>query len=538
MDTNISQDIHVDLNGYLTSANGLFPETLIGLLHDLHTELNPDRKALLRDRKTRQNIYDSGETPEFLNQNSTAVAGDWKVAPLPKDLLKRRVEITGPVNSAKMVINMLSRNGDGVRADMAMLDFEDSMKPDWINVLDGIRNVIGAAEQKLAFYTPEKTYKVDPDDMAGVMVRVRGLHLNEDHVTIAGEPISAGLFDLATCFFHTAKTLVKLGKTPKYYIPKCEHYKEARWWDTLFTRLEEYFGFKTGTIRATFLIETLPAAFQMEEILYEFRTHAAGLNGGRWDKIFSDIKVLKTHKNRVLADRSWIDMSRPWMDNYVKRMIKICHERGAFAMGGMSAFTPGKTKEIREAQTQKVLADKKHEFDIGHDGCWVSHPYFITYAMEAFPKQNQLERTLPDFPRCPDLLPKATGPKTLGGLRKNIRVGIGYMQGWNQSIGCVAWDDLMEDLATLEISRAQVWQWLHHHIHLDDGEIVTKELISKIFKEELSQISDEVYGDENLPQKRKQNLILEFKSAAEKAEAIFTQTHLADFLNEAEQLIL
>jgi malate synthase len=528
--------IEINLKGEFSPFEKFFPEGLRQTLIRLHKSLEPRRQELLSQRQKRQDHYDNGELPGYLNQNSKPVKSDWKVAPMPEDLLTRRVEITGPVNSAKMVINMLSRNDDGVRADMAMLDFEDSMKPDWINVLDGIKNVKEAAEKTLRLKTKKKTYELDPEDMAGLMVRVRGLHLNEENVTIDGEPISAGLFDLAVCFYHTAFTLLQQDKTPKYYVPKCEHYREARWWNQLFTNVEEEMKLPVSTLRATFLIETLPAAFQMEEILYEYRDHAAGLNGGRWDKIFSDIKVLKKHKDRVMADRSWIDMSRSWMDNYVKRMIKICHERGAFAMGGMSAFTPGKTSEIRKEQTDKVLADKKNEFDIGHDGCWVSHPYFITHAMNAFPKRNQMERKLEDFDRCPDLLPKSEGPKTIEGLRKNIRVGIGYMHGWNNGIGCVSWDNMMEDMATLEISRAQTWQWLHHKIELDKGNTVTKALVGKVFEEELEKINQEI-KDLNLVKKQEVTLLQEFDAAAKKAEQIFTMDELPDFLNEAEAAI-
>jgi len=528
--------IEINLKGEFSPFEKFFPEGLRQTLIRLHKSLEPRRQELLSQRQKRQDHYDNGELPGYLNQNSKPVKSDWKVAPMPEDLLTRRVEITGPVNSAKMVINMLSRNDDGVRADMAMLDFEDSMKPDWINVLDGIKNVKEAAEKTLRLKTKKKTYELDPEDMAGLMVRVRGLHLNEENVTIDGEPISAGLFDLAVCFYHTAFTLLQQDKTPKYYVPKCEHYREARWWNQLFTNVEEEMKLPVSTLRATFLIETLPAAFQMEEILYEYRDHAAGLNGGRWDKIFSDIKVLKKHKDRVMADRSWIDMSRSWMDNYVKRMIKICHERGAFAMGGMSAFTPGKTPEIRKEQTDKVLADKKNEFDIGHDGCWVSHPYFITHAMNAFPKRNQMERKLEDFDRCPDLLPKSEGPKTIEGLRKNIRVGIGYMHGWNNGIGCVSWDNMMEDMATLEISRAQTWQWLHHKIELDKGNTVTKALVGKVFEEELEKINQEI-KDLNLVKKQEVTLLQEFDAAAKKAEQIFTMDELPDFLNEAEAAI-
>jgi malate synthase len=505
----------------------LFPQSLINLLIDLHHEFEPRRKALLCARALRQETFNLGELPNYLSKDSVAVQGDWRVADIPSCLRDRRVEITGPVNSIKMVINMLSRNEFGDRADMAMLDFEDSMKPSFKNVLDGYENVIQAVEGKLEFQTDQKLYKIDKDDSAYVMVRCRGLHLDESNVLVGGEPISAGLLDLVTCFFHTADTYLAQGKVPKYYVPKCEHYLEARWWNDLFTRLEETLDVPIGTLRATFLIETLPAAFQIEEILYEIRHHAAGLNVGRWDKIFSDIKVLREHSDRILADRSNITMSKPWMENYAKRVIKICHERGAFAMGGMSAFTPGKSQEDREQQAEKVKEDKRREAEWGHDGCWVSHPYFIGIARESFKLPHQLAVTLPEFNRYPDLLPKDAGPKTLDGLRKNIRVGISYLHGWRRDIGCVAVDHLMEDLATLEISRAQSWQWFHHGIALDDGSFVDQELIHKILLEEKEKIFKE------FPKEEKPFI----EAAAEEVFSLYTAKDLREFLVSSSELV-
>ncbi len=521
-------------------SKSIFLDDFVPLLVDLHHRLEAKRQSLLKDRKVRQRNFDEGDVPEYLNKNNEAVAGDWTVAGLPEDLKKRRVEITGPVNSTKMVINMLSPNDDGVRADMAMLDFEDSMKPSWQNVVDGIHNVIGAARGDLHFEQPSKNgkpskvYRLNADDMPGVMVRCRGLHLNEENILIDGKPISAGLFDLAVNFYHSAQLLVDRKCTPKYYVPKCESYQEARWWNTLFGMLEDKLGFKTGTLRATFLIETLTAAFQIEEILYEIRDHAAGLNVGRWDKIFSDIKVLRYHKDRVMPDRSTIDMSKPWMDQYAKRLIKICHSRGAMAIGGMSAFTPGKDPELRKEQTAKVLADKKNEHDIGHDGCWVSHPYFITSALECFPGENQLHRTLPDQDKYPDLLPQGGGDVTEEGLRTNIRVGIAYMQGWNQDIGCVAWDNLMEDLATLEISRAQIWQWIHHKVIMTNGREVTHDLADTVFDEELEKILVEVEDamkgqSESAIEKVKH----QFKQARRDVGTVFLLKDLPDFFHTA-----
>lgn len=506
----------------------LFPHELRELIIYLHQKFNADRKRLLEERKKRQEEFDRGLFPNFLDPDSEAVKGSWTVAPIPRELMRRRVEITGPVNSAKMVINMLSRNENGERADMAMLDFEDSMKPSFQNVLDGYKNVISAVSGNLTYYSGKKAYKLNPNDMAYPMVRVRGLHLNEVNIQVDGGPVSAGLLDLAVCFFHTAKLYRKQNKTPKYYVPKCEHYLEARWWNNLFVEVEKKMNLQIGTLRATFLIETLPATYQVEEILYELRDHAVGLNVGRWDKIFSDIKVLKNHSDIIMADRSSINMEKSWMANYAKRVIKICHERGAFAMGGMSAFTPGKTPELREAQTKKVKMDKEREASIGHDGCWVSHPYFIGIAMSAFKQDNQLKEILPDFDKYSDILPKSEGPHTLEGLKTNIRVGIAYMHGWLHDLGCVAFDNLMEDLATLEISRAQTWQWIKHQLVLDDGTTVTKDLVELLFNEECKKIIHEM-KDES-PYVSEEKLIQELEKAKTEACRIFTQDELPDFL--------
>jgi malate synthase len=429
-----------------------------------------------------------------------------------------------------MVINMLNRNENGERADMAMLDFEDSMKPTFRNVLDGIKNVIGAVSGDLTFSSGEKNYRLNSKDKAYVMIRVRGLHLNESNMTINGEKISAGLFDLVVNFYHTARIYIQQGLTPKYYVPKCEHYLEARWWSDLFKELESLMKLPTPTLRATFLIETLPAAFQVEEILFELRLHVVGFNVGRWDKIFSDIKILRNHSDRVLPDRSSITMEKTWMENYAKRVIKICHDRGAFAIGGMAAFTPGKTSEERDKQTKKVFDDKSREAQLGHDGCWVSHPYFIGVALKAMSFENQLHVKL-DFDRYPDLLPKGSGPYSVKGLRTNIRVGIAYMYGWQTDLGCIALDNLMEDLATLEISRAQTWQWLRHGVVLDDGTKVSRELITEVFNEEYERLLLEY---QEAPHSF---LEVEFKKARDTALALFTADELQDFLSfENEQV--
>lgn len=514
----------------------LVPEAL-ELVARLHRDLQPERRRLLEARVERQNAWDRGAVPEYLEGEVAEKArGAWQVAPLPRDLLRRRVEITGPINDTKMVINMLSRNDAGDRADAAMLDFEDSMKPSWDNVLRGVLNLIGAADGTLSFVKPaavgegEKRYRLDPGDMALLMVRCRGLHLVEANLRVDGEPVAGGLMDLALSVFHTAGKLIDRDKTPKYYVPKVEHHLEARWWARLFGLLEGSLGISHGTLRATFLIETLPAAFQMEEILWELRDYAAGLNVGRWDKIFSDIKVLKAHPDRILADRASISLNRPWMKNYAMRLIKICHRHGAFAMGGMAAFTPGRTKERRAEQTAKVVEDKEFEFSLGHDGCWVSHPYFIGPAMSAFTRENQLD-VVPPIDDRPDLLPQGTPPRTLEGLCTNLRVGIGYLEGWSRDIGCVAWDDLMEDLATLEISRAQVWQWLHHGVALDDGTVVTRELVEQIFDQELAKIDGEIRDAmAGRPDAEIEAVVSSFHRARDDARAIFTEEEFRPFL--------
>ena len=507
-------------------GQSIFTPELIQLLIQLHNEFSDERSILLNQRTERQKSYNSGSLPTFLDQTSQAVKGDWQVSPLPPELLCRRVEITGPVHSSKMVINMLNRNPEGSRADMAMLDFEDSMKPSFFNVLSGYQNVLGAVVGDLKLTTDEKIMQITPHDSAYVMVRCRGLHLTESNVKINGEPISAGLLDLAVCFFHTAKIYLAQNKTPKYYIPKCEHYLEARWWNKLFIALEVFFKMPVGTLKATFLIETLPAAFQVEEILYEIKDHAAGLNVGRWDKIFSDIKVLRFHPSRVLADRDLITMQKSWMENYAKRVIAICHDRGALAIGGMSAFTPGKSQSQREEQTIKVLEDKQREASWGHDGCWVSHPYFIGCALSAFKFDNQLHLKLSDFNKFPDLLPQGGGPYTMAGLRTNIRVAIAYLHGWNHGHGCIALDNKMEDLATLEISRAQIWQWNHYQVMLEEGLKVNQELIRLTFDQELIKLASEM----DIP-------VEDLLPARNQAQELFLKQNLSEFMCSASEII-
>jgi malate synthase A len=527
----LNNDVEIASGARTPKAINLLDEKFLNLLVSLHRKLEIRRSQLLAVRKLRQESYDQGSIPrtEILRPESSQ--SDWKVAPIPSDLKMRRVEITGPVNDTKMVINMLSRNSDNVRADMAMLDFEDSMRPLWTNIIDGFYNVIGAAKGDLEHKKEDgKSYKLDQKDMAGLMVRVRGLHLQESNLKIDGQFVSAGLFDLAMCFYKTAETLIKQGKTPKYYIPKLEYPMEAWWWNDLFTFLQEELGYKKGTLRATFLIETLPAAFNMEEILYELREHIVGMNVGRWDKIFSDIKTLKNHPSRICSDRSEINMQKFWMENYAKKLVNVCHKHGAFAIGGMSAFTPGKDPETRGVQTKKVMEDKSREFELGHDGCWVSHPYFISPALKCFPKENQISFIDSKFPDHPNLIMEGSGPRTSQGLKINIQVAIAYLIGMEKGLGCVSHNNLMEDLATLEISRAQVWQWKHYKIILDTNEEVNDALIKRTFEKEQEHFLNEIQKNKSLSEEAKQKEIKIVKKATMEGMALFTSNILEPFL--------
>ena len=514
-------------------ARDVLTPAALGLAAELHRDFEPQRRSLLAARVERQADWDAGELPgRVAHPQADCIAGRWSVAEIPADLARRRVEITGPISDPKMVINMLSRNASGQRADCAMLDFEDSMMPRWANVVAGFRNLAGAADGSLRFERPAtaeraaKHYRLDPSDMPVVMVRCRGLHLAEANVEVNGEPLAAGLLDLVVSASSTATALLERDKTPKYYVPKVEHWEEARWWHQVMSAIEQRLDLDPGALRVTFLIETLPAAFQMEEILYELRDRVTALNVGRWDKIFSDIKVLKQHADRVMADRATITMERPWMRDYASSLIRTCHRHGAYAMGGMAAFTPGGSPELRSEQTAKVVADKAWEAGLGHDGCWVSHPYFIAPAMEAFRSDHQLE-VIPTIDGEPRLLPLGGGRFTEAGLRTNVRVGIAYLEGWRRGVGCVSWDDLMEDLATLEISRAQVWQWLRHRVELEDGRCVEPVLVQAIFAEELERIQAEIRDKAHAES---------FARAAAEAAGLFLEAGFRPFLESSSEV--
>ena len=430
----------------------------------LHRELNPIRLELLERRQERQAELDAGALPDFLPETSQVREGDWSVAPAPADLLDRRVEITGPVDR-KMMINAMN---SGARVFMA--DFEDAFSPTWENVVEGQRNLADAVRGTIELETEKKTYRLN-DETAVLVPRPRGWHLHERHVLVDGEPISASLFDFGLAFFHNAAELLERGSGPYFYLPKLESHLEARLWNDAFVLAQDELGIDQGTIRATVLIETILAAFEMDEILYELRDHSSGLNAGRWDYIFSAIKKFRTRPEFVLPDRAQVTMTVPFMRAYTELLVATCHRRGAHAMGGMAAFIPSrKDPEVNEVALAKVREDKEREAGNGFDGTWVAHPDLVPVATEVFDsvlgeRPNQVDRLRDDVQvSAAELLsiPDTPGEVTDDGVATNVRVGIGYLDAWLRGVGAAAIDNLMEDVATAEISRSQLWQWVRH----------------------------------------------------------------------------
>lgn len=430
---------------------------------DLERRFGPQRRILLENRRLAQMRFDDGELPSFPLETEHIRKSVWEVAPVPKVLQDRRVEITGPVDR-KMMINALNSG-----AKMFMADFEDASSPTFANMVEGQANMLDYAKGELAFDDEArgKSYRLN-DETATMLVRPRGWHLEESHVTVDGNPISASLFDFGLHFFHNGKALMEQDKGPFYYLPKLENYQEARLWNDVFNFAQAALGIPNGTIKTTVLIETLPAAFQMDEILYVLRNHIVGLNCGRWDYIFSYIKTLRNHAQFVLPDRAQVGMDRAFLKAYSLKLIQTCHRRRAHAMGGMAAQIPVKGDEAANAAAfDKVRADKKREAQQGHDGTWVAHPDLVPVAMEVFdaemPQANQVlsQRQMPNITED-SLLSPHTGDVTEAGIRTNISVGIEYTAAWLRGKGAVPIHNLMEDAATAEISRSQLWQWLHH----------------------------------------------------------------------------
>jgi malate synthase len=449
----------------------------------LSAEFEPRRQDLLARRVTRQAEIDAGKFPDFLPETKSIREQHWTVASIPADLQDRRVEITGPVDR-KMVINALNSG-----ASVFMADFEDANSPVWSNNLDGQLNVRDAVHRAIEFQSPEgKQYRLNTK-IATLMVRPRGWHLDEKHVTVGGRPISGSLFDFGLFFFHNTKRLIQNGSGPYFYLPKLESHLEARLWNDVFLSAQTALGVPHGTIRATVLIETILASFEMDEILYELRQHSAGLNCGRWDYIFSFIKKFRNFPQFVLPDRSQVTMDRAFLKAYVELLIHTCHRRGIHAMGGMAAQVPIKNDPVANEQAlEKVRQDKLREVHAGHDGTWVAHPGLVPIAKEVFDAHmktpNQISKQRGEVHITPaDLLKVPDGQITEAGLRWNIDVGVQYLEAWLRGIGCVPIYNLMEDAATAEICRAQVWQWLKHHSKMSDGKPVTTELVGKIVDE-------------------------------------------------------
>ena len=465
----------------------------VDFLAALHREFDGQRKLLLELRAKRAERFRAGERPDFLPETAAVRAGDWNVAPAPADLRDRRVEITGPTER-KMVINALNCG-----ASVFMADFEDANTPTWQNMVEGQVNLRDAARRTIEFLNPDgRIYRLD-DETATLLVRPRGWHLVERHMLVEGEPISGSLFDFGLYFFHNARELVERGTGPYFYLPKLESHLEARLWNDVFNFAQDRLDVARGTIRATVLVETVLAAFEMDEILYELRDHSAGLNAGRWDYIFSLIKKFGHDQQFTLPDRAQVTMAVPFMRAYTQLMVKTCHRRGAHAIGGMSAFIPNRRDpEVTATALANVREDKQREANDGCDGTWVAHPDLVAVAREVFDavlgeRPNQLERQRDDVDvSAEDLLNAHIADErvTEAGLRGNVSVSIQYIASWLRGAGAVAINNLMEDAATAEIARSQTWQWVHHGVQLDGGAAASAELVRRIGSEELDRIRE------------------------------------------------
>jgi len=505
--------------------SAIFSDAACDFLADLIERFAPEREQLLTARTASQAAIDAGALPDFSAESKTIRTSDWRCDPLPADLQDRRVEITGPVDR-KMVINALNAN---VKCFMA--DFEDSLSPTWGALVNGQINLRDAVNRTISLINPEgKSYQLHPDP-AVLICRVRGLHLDEKHLRLADSEGSTpgALMDFALYFFHNHRNLITNGSGPYYYLPKLQGWREAAWWSKVFCYAEDRFDLPRGTIKATMLIETLPAVFQMHEMLFALKEHAAGLNCGRWDYIFSYIKTLRKFGDRILPDRQAATMDKPFLDAYSRLLIQTCHKRGVLAMGGMSAFIPSKDPAANEGILARVREDKQREAENGHDGSWVAHPGLADLVMEVFnvrlgDKPNQLEQLrAEDAPiNAGDLLEPCEGERTEAGMRANIRVALQYIEAWLGGNGCVPIYGLMEDAATAEISRATIWQWLQHGQTLENGEQVTRELFTRYLEEECQTVKTEL-GEERYASGR-------FSAARELLEQLVVSERLEEFL--------
>jgi len=516
-------DIHIQISAPVNAAYAeiLTPEAL-NFIVDLHVRFNSTRLELLRKREVRQTQINEGKLPHFLAETRYIREGSWICAPTPADILDRRVEITGPVDR-KMVINALNSG-----AKVFMADFEDSNAPSWDNCVQGQINLRDAVNRTITFENENgKTYHLN-ESPAVLFVRPRGWHLEEKHVYINGEIASGSLFDFGLFFFHNAKTLLANGSGPYFYLPKLESHLEARLWNDIFVFSQGYLDIPQGSIKATVLIETILAAFETHEILYELREHSAGLNCGRWDYIFSYIKKLRNLEGYVLPDRGQVTMAVPFLSAYSQLVIQTCHQRGVHAMGGMAAQIPIKNDEAaNNAAIEKVRQDKLREVKNGHDGTWVAHPALVKTAYDVFnefmPTPNQIDNKRQDVDVSEaDLLVVPAGTVTEAGLRTNINVGILYIESWLRGNGAAAIYNLMEDAATAEISRTQVWQWIHNKTLLEDGTMITYNYCRTLIVEELEKIRTYV-GETRFAEGR-------FTEAVDMFREFIREEQLSDFL--------
>ncbi|TMG56583.1 MAG: malate synthase A [Chloroflexi bacterium] len=510
-------------------GNEGFPDVLtpdaLDFLGRLHREVEPTRVERLASRAEVAERLRSGGTFHFLSGTADIRQKDWRVADVPRDLRVRKVEITGPTDR-KMVINALNSG-----ASVYMADFEDANTPTWTNMVEGQRNLIDAVERKISFKNPDgREYKLN-DKIATLVVRPRGWHLVERHLAIDGTPISGAVFDFGLYVFHNARRLLERGSGPYFYLPKMESHREARLWNDIFNWTEDELDLGRGKIKATVLVEVLPLAFEMEETLYELRDHSAGLNAGRWDYMFSIIKKLGERKEFILPDRGQVAMTVPFMRAYTELLVKTCHKRSAFALGGMAAFIPNRRDPaVTETALAKVRDDKKREATDGFDGTWVAHPDLVETAMSEFDRAlgkrpNQLDRQRPEVNVTAEQLLDVRipgGTITDAGLRTNVNVGIQYIASWLRGTGAAAINNLMEDAATAEISRSQVWQWIHHGVSLAAGPRVSAQLVRDIEREELAKIKSAV-GDDFFAKGR-------YDEAREIFEAVALSEEFKEFL--------
>ncbi|RUO31265.1 malate synthase A [Aliidiomarina soli] len=476
------------------ASEQIFTASAVEFLNQLATHFAGEIPPLLAQREADQARYDKGELPDFDPATAAVRDSDWRVAEIPRDLQKRRLEITGPVDR-KMVINAL--NAD---VDVFMADFEDAQSPTWDGLIDGQLNLRDANRGEISFEDTAKGKRYQLNENPALLIaRVRGLHLPEKHILHQGKPLPGALLDFAMYVFHNHQQRLANGSGVYFYLPKLQHSREAAWWSKVFTFTEDYFELKRGTIRATVLIETLPAVFQMHEILHALKEHIVALNCGRWDYIFSYIKTLRAHADRVLPDRQVVSMDKPFLNAYSRLLIQTCHKRGALAMGGMAAFIPSKDEAENERILAKVKADKEQEFGNGHDGTWIAHPGLATTVKEVYQRylgdsDNQLQVLRENDTDIDQalLLQPCEGERTEQGMRANIRVSVQYIAAWISGKGCVPIYGLMEDAATAEISRTSIWQWITHAQLLSDGRTVTRELFESMLAEEAEVVRNEV----------------------------------------------